>query len=294
MNDQVKKLLKWKEEKGHIDNQRSIDWKNKREELTSPSNYPTILGNNKYCSKNRLFHDLCGFRSNEKSDYVQNVLIKHGIDNEEVALEEYKKITGEKVHHFGCVKYSEIEWRDGEIYREFGGSPDGITESGKIIEIKCPVKREINYGHVPKNYIDQIQGYMFIFDLNECDYIEYKNGCELNIVNVKRDKKWEKKSIPKLLEFHEDVSKTKEMVSDMRECIKLCFISELEYIFEKTILPSSIKLLREDIMIEKNKWWCYRYSQLCKSYISEMKYEKYKIRRIQKKRKREPKCLIDI
>ena len=59
-------------------------------------------------------------------------------------------------------------------------SPDGLIESaadservGRLLEIKCPVKREIN-GKIPFEYWCQMQIQMEVADIDECDYIEVK------------------------------------------------------------------------------------------------------------------------
>jgi putative phage-type endonuclease len=54
----------------------------------------------------------------------------------------------------------------------FGASPDGITEFGKMVEIKCPWRRVIQDGEVPEQYYLQIQGQLSVCQLDECDYIE--------------------------------------------------------------------------------------------------------------------------
>ena len=54
-------------------------------------------------------------------------------------------------------------------------SPDGVITSGsrmgRLIEIKCPVTREID-GTVPKDYYAQMQMQLHVTGLMECDYVE--------------------------------------------------------------------------------------------------------------------------
>ena len=59
-------------------------------------------------------------------------------------------------------------------------SPDGLIQKahdplrvGRLLEIKCPVKREIN-GKIPFEYWCQMQIQMEVADIDECDYIEVK------------------------------------------------------------------------------------------------------------------------
>ncbi len=56
--------------------------------------------------------------------------------------------------------------------KHFGASPDGITELGIMIEIKCPISRQIIYGVIPPKYEMQMQGQLAVCGLEECDYIE--------------------------------------------------------------------------------------------------------------------------
>jgi putative phage-type endonuclease len=56
--------------------------------------------------------------------------------------------------------------------KHFGASPDGITELGIMIEIKCPISRKIIDGFIPPKYEMQMQGQLAVCCLEECDYIE--------------------------------------------------------------------------------------------------------------------------
>jgi hypothetical protein len=57
-------------------------------------------------------------------------------------------------------------------------SPDGLVydcpnkiRTGRLIEIKCPVTREID-GNIPKDYYAQMQMQLQVTELTKCDYIE--------------------------------------------------------------------------------------------------------------------------
>lgn len=96
------------------------------------------------------------------------------------------------------------------VYNWLGGSPDGITESGKLLEIKCPMMREIK-DEVPVHYMPQLQLLMEILDLESCDFIQYKpeeitwpKPVEFVVTHVKRDREWfaEKLPIMEVCETH--------------------------------------------------------------------------------------------
>ena len=82
------------------------------------------------------------------------------------------------------------------------GSPDGITESGKLLEIKCPMMREIK-DEVPGHYLPQLQLLMEILDLESCDFIQYKpdeitwpKPSEFQVTHVVRDRQWFAEKLP--------------------------------------------------------------------------------------------------
>jgi hypothetical protein len=63
-------------------------------------------------------------------------------------------------------------------YNKCSASPDGLIYScprserqGRLIEIKCPVTREID-GSVPKDYYAQMQMQLQVSGLKNCDYVE--------------------------------------------------------------------------------------------------------------------------
>jgi hypothetical protein len=60
----------------------------------------------------------------------------------------------------------------------FGASPDGITDLGVMVEIKCPFRRKIT-GEVPLQYYHQIQGQLDVCGLKECDFLE----CEFEVAD---------------------------------------------------------------------------------------------------------------
>lgn len=90
--------------------------------------------------------------------------LKWGTMYEPMATRIYATMIGKKVFEFGLIINDEI--------KHFGASPDGITEDGTMIEIKCPIKRKIIDGQIPDKYYYQIQGQLAVCNLKNCDYIE--------------------------------------------------------------------------------------------------------------------------
>lgn len=83
------------------------------------------------------------------------------IDIENYKLEHIKDV----IHEFGLIQHPKYSW--------LGASPDGITEEGIMLEIKCPVSREIT-GIPPLYYWIQMQLQLEVCDLEICDFIECK------------------------------------------------------------------------------------------------------------------------
>ena len=92
--------------------------------------------------------------------------LKWGCMFEQAAINIYSHINSTKVNEFGLLVNDNIN--------NFGASPDGITDEGIMIEIKCPYSREIKDKVIPDKYYYQMQGQMAVCELDICDYIECK------------------------------------------------------------------------------------------------------------------------
>ncbi len=90
--------------------------------------------------------------------------LKWGTMYEPMATRIYSTMMGKEIFEFGLIINDNIN--------HFGASPDGITEDGVMIEIKCPIKRKIIDGDIPEEYYYQIQGQLAVCNLTKCDYIE--------------------------------------------------------------------------------------------------------------------------
>ena len=87
---------------------------------------------------------------------------------EPIAIQIYAHLNKTKIHEFGLIINDDIS--------NFGASPDGITDEGIMIEIKCPYSRKIISDKIPDKYQYQIQGQLAVCKLQECDYIECEFG----------------------------------------------------------------------------------------------------------------------
>ena len=180
--------------------QKSEEWLNLRGKMLTASDAATAIGVNKYETPQGLLLKKCGF--GEK--FSGNAATRHGEKYEDEARILYEQRHGEVVHEIGLCPHPLYNW--------LGGSPDGVTSSGKLVEIKCPPQRAIIPGVVPEHYMPQLQMCMEILDLEEADFIEYKPAEtnlprpeEFQVINVKRDREWWKTNFPIMKEFWEKV-----------------------------------------------------------------------------------------
>jgi putative phage-type endonuclease len=164
--------------------QRSNEWLALRGTMLTASDLATAIGINPYEKPSDLLLKKCGALRN-----FGNAATAHGTLLEPVARDLYDARYDQKSHEIGLVQHPRYPW--------LGGSPDGVTESGRLIEIKCPLTRKIT-PQVPKYYIPQIQLLLEILDLEVCDFIQYRPGPpeEFQVTEVVRDREWFQHILP--------------------------------------------------------------------------------------------------
>tara|TARA_R110002072_G_scaffold157128_2_gene307613 strand:+ start:455 stop:1150 length:696 start_codon:yes stop_codon:yes gene_type:complete len=180
------------------DEQRSEAWLKLRGKMLTASDAATAIGLNPYEKPNDLILKKCGVKK-----FDGNSATFHGNKYEDEARDKYCEQYGEISHEIGLRPHSKYTW--------LGGSPDGITESGKLIEIKCPLKRKIT-PEVPVYYMPQLQLLMEILELEEAVFIQYKpydltwpQPPEFVVTTVPRDREWFAKYLPIMDEFWKKV-----------------------------------------------------------------------------------------
>lgn len=198
--------------------QRSAEWFNQRKNKLTSSDIATVLGLNPYKKKYELFFEKCGI----KKKYEGNEATLHGQKYEDEAIEKYNFLMGKKTHSYGMISYNDLDSvrKDKlDFDLEFlGGSPDGVAEDLKnreeliLLEVKCPLRRQIRHGEIPVYYYPQVQFNMLIMDFRKADFIEYvpkysNKNMEMNIVRIQRNDAWLNESIPVLIDFWLDVQK---------------------------------------------------------------------------------------
>jgi len=169
--------------------QRSEEWLSLRGKMLTASDAATAIGCNPYETPDKLILKKCGVIR-----FDGNAATEHGNKYEAEARDIYCAKYGEVAHEIGLHPHPVYNW--------LGGSPDGITESGKLLEIKCPMMRAIK-DEVPGHYLPQLQLLMEILNLESCDFIQYKPDeltwpapPEFQVTHVKRDRQWFAEKLP--------------------------------------------------------------------------------------------------
>jgi len=171
--------------------QRSDEWLALRDQMITASDVASAIGESRYETPDAFVK-----KKVLKTKWAGNAATAHGTALEPLVRDLYDQRTGRKSHEIGLVQHREYPW--------LGASPDGVTEDGLLIEIKCPLTRKIE-AKVPKHYLPQVQLQLEITDLEECDFIQYRPGNaesvpptqeEYVVVRVKRDRAWFAKHLP--------------------------------------------------------------------------------------------------
>ena len=172
MQEQLQKLLKVPRIV-----QKSEEWYKARENMISASDFAQALGKGKFGTQNQLIQKKCE-PVNESAFSLTNPFFKWGNMFESVACDIYSSMNDVFIYEFGLIKHP--------VHEFFGASPDGISNLGIMLEIKCPLKRKIG-GEVPTQYYYQIQGQLDVCGLEECDYFECEFVQEYNESTFKKE-----------------------------------------------------------------------------------------------------------
>ena len=183
--------------------QQSPEWFAARRGIPTASGYSNLLTPLGKLSASHipymgaLLSEWLGVKENEFS----TASTEHGNEVEPEALSYYSFVTDKEVKPVGFISK-----RDGMT----GGSPDGLTETGGI-EIKCPKSHTHMKYHVegvcPKEYYAQVQGYIWLTDSKEWDFMSYHQELPEFLITVKRDDAYIKSLETELAVFIEKLLK---------------------------------------------------------------------------------------
>ena len=144
--------------------QRSPEWYAIRKTSVGASEIATIFNKNPFMKRNELLLKKLDYKDPNNPNRVSIHCI-HGIKYEEIATLCYSKHNNTIVNEFGSIKDKYINC--------IAASPDGITDAGTMVEIKCPYTRTI-FGCPGVNYWHQIQQQLHVCELLKCDFLECK------------------------------------------------------------------------------------------------------------------------
>ena len=137
-----------------------------------------------------------------------NVATQWGCDHEDMVRERFDRIMGTDTTEYGLIRHNDVHGLD-RGFSWIGASPDGITECGAMVEIKCPYRRRITPGVVPHHYLPQVQVQLEVCDLNICYFVQWQpahlniDGVEIfDITPVQRDRGWFEKHKETLYSFY--------------------------------------------------------------------------------------------
>lgn len=166
--------------------QRTKEWYEKRQTMITASDIATLLPVTKYelqLSKDGIVKLPAAKRVGAKSnkfgslkEFIQkkcglgkawegNQWTRWGVKYEPVITELYEKSEECEVLEFGLMPHPTIPW--------IGASPDGVTDSLKMLEIKAPMTRAITK-EIPLQYWMQMQIQLEVCDLDVCDFVEVR------------------------------------------------------------------------------------------------------------------------
>lgn len=183
---QFRKLLQMEQPE-----QRSQEWYDMRNNMITASNIGSCLGLDKYKSRNEVLKGKC-----LGNTFTENPFVYHGKKYEQVANLIYQHMYNIYVQEFGLIQCEEKDF--------IGASPDGIASNqtfeeyiangmelnvqeepaswhsmvGRMLEIKCPLRRKINIkGEIkdnicPMGYWCQVQTQLYVCGLDECDFFQ--------------------------------------------------------------------------------------------------------------------------
>jgi putative phage-type endonuclease len=205
MHPNVKRLLD-----REYDDQRSEAWLKLRGNMLTASDAASAIGTNSYQTPDDLLLKKCGL--GEK--FTGNEATEWGTKMEPVAIELFEEQSGEKVNELGLIPHPDHPW--------LGGSPDGLTDTNCLVEIKCPMRRKIIPGQVPLHYQAQIQLCMEIMDVESCFFVQYApieiswpNEAVFDVTVVPRDREWFAKYLPVMKEFWDRVLYFREHLDEL-------------------------------------------------------------------------------
>jgi hypothetical protein len=187
--------------------QRTPEWHAERDKAITASAWGAACGNAEYGNPLEIFKK----KTETDGDVINSPFaikcMAHGNKYEDAAAYAFEQATGKLILDFGVLKHwriwslrpehiappdwhlalssktrptsiSEDDWAVIEDLRWIGGSPDGITSDGYVIEIKCPWTQFVD-GNIKRMYMWQLLLNMVMAGFTKGYFIQYAPKKEL-------------------------------------------------------------------------------------------------------------------
>lgn len=188
--------------------QRTEEWYRQRNQRVTASEVAAVIGRSKFQSKNVALRMKVGAILGDEvlcPPRTGNYITDWGNRNEDHVRDRFCREYDEVCHETGCVPHTTVPL--------LGASPDGVLESGCLLEIKCPFKRDPVPGQIPEMYYHQMQLQMEVCNLDATYYVEWKPSTvfgepEREVFQVQlvvRDCKWLETWLPTIEKFWDRV-----------------------------------------------------------------------------------------
>lgn len=189
--------------------QGSDEWFSVRRGIVTASRFDDVMakgkGGGESVTRRKYMLTLIGERlTGETAESYANGHMERGKAMEAEARDTYSLVTGLEVKPVGFVKFGD----------DIGASPDGLPADGGLeiktklphLHLDCMLR-----GEVPSEHLKQIQGQMWVADLEWSDFVSFWSGLPIFIKRVPRDSKM-------IAEIHSAVSIfVEEMLETMEE-----------------------------------------------------------------------------
>ena len=136
--------------------------------------------------------------------------MQNGIDLEPTAIQRYELETLNTITGVGFLTKGDF----------IGCSPDGLVANIGGIEVKCPSRDKhisnLLSENCPAEYYDQIQGLIYIANLEWVDFVSYnphfKEQFQIKIIRVEPDQEWVELFEQRIEEFQELINNYKQIL----------------------------------------------------------------------------------
>ncbi len=139
------------------------EWHTLRGTLLTASDMASVLGENPFSTPMDVLRKK---RYTGDNPFRGNKYTRWGQKYEREAADVYEEATGL------VLVEGDIGFLRHPIHERYGATPDFITKSGIMVEIKCPYKRKIG-SYIPRHYIAQVQCQLEICGLETAHFVQY-------------------------------------------------------------------------------------------------------------------------